>query len=250
MMENKVCPGCGRHCPADSLSCDRGRDIMARGGDAAQEENAFREERRFRDGAGPGPRHGEREEGRTGPCRGPHGRGPHGPGRPGFGHGPHRHRGPMQDITRSEAYAELETGEKLAVMLRELSHTGRFLLESRGGRNRILELLARENGMTQRALTERIGIQPGSASEILGKLEEAGLIVRTPNEADRRTADLRLTDAGRDVLEAGRAEREGRVRTAFDCLSAEERETFLALAEKLYADWRSRLRDRKPEDAE
>ena len=40
--------------------------------------------------------------------------------------------------------------------------------------------------MTQSELTEYLGVQPGSASEVIGKLESAGLIVRTPSEKDRR----------------------------------------------------------------
>ena len=51
--------------------------------------------------------------------------------------------------------------------------------------------------MTQKALTARLGVQPGSASEVLNKLEQAGLILRTPSETDHRTTDIHLTlDSG------------------------------------------------------
>lgn len=53
--------------------------------------------------------------------------------------------------------------------------------------------------ITQRELTERIGVQPGSASEVIAKLESAELIVRTQNPVDRRTTDIRLTDKGRTL---------------------------------------------------
>ena len=263
MMESKVCPGCGRHCPADSLSCDRGREIMARrsAGSTEEKEGGWR----FRDTGRRGPMEkGEHEmheyrehrhehmEGEERHCRpgfghgcGPMGRGPHGPGRhhggPGMGHRPH---GPLPDITKSEHYAALDTAGKLAVMVRELGRTGRILLEGKGGQSRILELLAREGGMTQRTLTEHLGIQPGSVSEILGKLEGAGLITRSPNEEDRRTVDLALTEAGRARLEEGHAERETRVQAAFEGLTEEEKNTLLTLMEKLRADWREKLEAR------
>ena len=66
-------------------------------------------------------------------------------------------------------------------------------MEDKGGQNRVLRLLAAEGPMTQRALTERICIQPASASELLGKLEKSGLIRRVTSEADRRTVDVTLT---------------------------------------------------------
>ncbi len=240
---------------------------MRRAMDGAAEQEEGREGWRFRDSGGPGarkieggmemhehhfekPANGEDREFRPIPgraCEGPMGHphhGHHGCGRHhgGPGMGPHRHHMPMPDITQSEHYAALDADGRLAVMLRELGHAGRFLLEGKGGQSRILELLAREDGMTQRELTARIGIQPGSASEILGKLEGAGLISRVPNEEDRRTVDLHLTEAGRARLEEGSAAREARVREIFDGLTGEEKEALLGLLEKLHTDWRERLR--------
>ena len=116
--------------------------------------------------------------------------GHHAPPPPPPHHGPH---GPHID---PERYEKLDTDGKLMALILALGHAGRFHFDERGGQRRALGLLPAEGPMTQRELTERLGIQPGSASELVGKLERAGLITRTPSETDRRTADIRLTEAG------------------------------------------------------
>ena len=54
-----------------------------------------------------------------------------------------------------------------------------------------------ENGpISQKDLQDRLGIQPGSMSELITKLENKGLLVRARDEADRRKVLLTLTVAG------------------------------------------------------
>ena len=132
----------------------------------------------------------------------------------------------------------MDTDGKLLALILALGHAGRFHFDERGGQHRALELLRPEGPMTQRDLTERLGIQPGSASELVGKLERAGLISRTPSETDRRTADITLTPAGLARREEG-AGREREVRQEmFAALTEEEKTTLLGLLEKLHAAWR------------
>ncbi len=223
MIEDMRCPGCGRHCPLSAPGCERGEAL------ARAEAERGEEPRRLRgleEGPGPGGHHGP---GHHGP-EGPHGHDapppppPHGPR-----HGPHIDR---------EQYEKLDTDGKLLAMIRALSHASRFHFDDRGGQNRALRLLREDGAMTQRELTERLGIQPGSASELVGKLERAGLISRTPSETDRRTADITLTPAGLARREEGAGrEREVR-REMFAALTEEEKATLLGLLEKLHAAWR------------
>lgn len=131
--------------------------------------------------------------------------------------------------------------EKLIVGLREVSHLMRLQYEGKASQKRILMILNEQGSITQRALTERLGIQPGSVSEILAKLEHAGLILRTPNTEDRRTADLCLTDAGRVLADEALEQRRARHKVMFSCLSETEKEELLGLLEKLHADWESRF---------
>ncbi len=128
---------------------------------------------------------------------------------------------------------------RLAFCLRAVGHGMRMRFDEREGQKRILVLL-KDTPLTQRDLTERLGIQPGSASEILGKLESGGLIERTPNPEDRRTMDIRLTETGEEA--AVRAEEEHRAGRAemFSCLSGEEKTTLISLLERLLEDWAGR----------
>ncbi len=99
--------------------------------------------------------------------------------------------------------------------------------------------------ITQRELTERLGIQPGSASEVIAKLENAVFLIRTESESDRRTVDVILTKEGSRQAEEAKAQREGRHGEMFSALSQEEKAQLLGLLEKVNADWESRYADRQ-----
>lgn len=137
-------------------------------------------------------------------------------------------------------YHTLDINNKLILNLRDLGHMIRFLFEGKGSQKRILIILLETGGMTQRELTERLGIQPGSVSEVLAKLENAGLILRTSSETDRRTTDIQLTPLGQAEAEDAARQRQMRHQEMFSCLSEDEKETLLKLAEKLETDWNSR----------
>ena len=174
------------------------------------------------------------------PPHGPHPHGPHPDGPPppppphGH-HGPGRGPGPHID---PEHYAALDTNGKLFVLIGELGHASRFLLDGKSGQSRALGLLREGETMTQRELTERLGIRPGSASELVGKLERAGLITRTPSETDRRTTDIALTEAGAARREEWAGKEKNGMGELFAALSEEEKTALLALLEKLRAAWR------------
>lgn len=134
-------------------------------------------------------------------------------------------------------YETLDTNNKLIWCLRDIGHTMRRISEGKGSQRRILIILAESGVITQRELTQRLGIQPGSASEVIAKLESAGLIQRTPNEPDRRTSDIRLTPAGESEAAEARIQREARHTQMFSCLSESEKDALLALLEKINLYW-------------
>lgn len=140
-------------------------------------------------------------------------------------------------------YHAADMNDRLIINLRDLSHIMRFLYEGRASQKRILMILQEAETITQRDLTERLGIQPGSASEILFKLESAGLIVRTRNEDDRRTTDICLTENGRALAKEALMQRKKRHEEMFSCLSEEEKQELLSLLERLCTDWRTRYSD-------
>ena len=221
------CPGCGRHCDLSAPSCPRG-EAFARG--ESPENSGFKR--------------GEHDRGEHS-----HGEHEHGEGRREYGGREHRQgefrgrergrdgekHGDKGRMSREE-YEALDLDGKLSAKLNELNHVSRFVMDSRGGQGRILRVLAEEGTMTQRALTEKLGIQPGSASEVIGKLERAGLLTRTENESDRRTADVRLTEQGLAQAESGAKEKPA----LFSALDEGEKQQLLTLLEKLSADWRGR----------
>ena len=230
------CPWCKRRCDLTRPGCEMG-ERFARTGMAP-------------DGMGPGARplppgmHGQFPH--SGPTSmgpgglppfhgrgmgGPFGRAPHGP--EGHGRPPRRHREKLTDDPR---YQQDATEGKLMALIRVLGHRG-HAMAGHGGQDRVLTILKDEGEMTQRALTERLGIQPGSASEIIGKLEKAGYLIRTPGLEDRRTADVSLTEAGVKRAEEAAEKRQVQREELFAALTAEERESLLALMEKLYVSW-------------
>lgn len=150
---------------------------------------------------------------------------------------PHPHSAPS-----SQSPADIN--DALILKLRDLSHTMRFLYEGKGSQKRVLIVLRRIGPVTQRELTRQLGIQPGSASEVIAKLESAGLIVRTPSAADRRTADIGLTEAGRAQAEQAMRQRQQRHKEMFACLTDEEKQTLLTLLQKVSSDWSTHYREK------
>lgn len=129
---------------------------------------------------------------------------------------------------------------RLILLLRDISHTMRSLYEGKGSQKRILILLLETGTITQRELTARLGIQSGSASEVIAKLENLGLIARALSETDRRTADISLTEEGLRQAEEAMARRQQRHEEMFSALSGAEKVQLLSLLEKINADWETR----------
>ena len=197
-----------------------------------------------------GPRSFGPDDGRDMPHRfGPRGEGPGipggrrpfgggmGPGRPGFPpHGmPPR---PDPDILR-ERIEESGLAELLDMAGRMARH--RPDAGPARGQNLILSILAGREALSQRELQQMLGVQPGSLSEILTKLERKGLITREKAE-DRRGNLLRVTDAGRQAMTEPDPSSEDAL---FAALTPEEQDSLRALLQKLLEDWAEKA-DRMP----
>ena len=80
-------------------------------------------------------------------------------------------------------------------------------------------------------------LKPGSLSEILSKLECAGIIERSRNPKDRRQLTIRLTEIG---WEKARIDQAARIRfreQAFSALNHDEREQLAEMLEKIRVTW-------------
>lgn len=136
-----------------------------------------------------------------------------------------------------DKYDQLGMDEKLAWNFRDIGHTMREMSEGKGSQKRILMILFESGSITQSELTQKLGIKPGSASEVIGKLEWAGMIKRTPSQSDRRTADLKLTETGRSEAKKAFEQQRLRHEMMFKCLSEEEKKPLLFLLEKINRSW-------------
>jgi len=95
------------------------------------------------------------------------------------------------------AHAAMRFAERLSRLQLQPQHAG------------ALRVLASAEGLTQRALAERLGMFPSRAVALIDEMEGRGLVVRDPDPSDRRSHALRLTDEGRRALaDIGRVARE------------------------------------------
>lgn len=136
---------------------------------------------------------------------------------------------------------DMDINEKLVHGLLDINHMMRMLYEGKASQSRVLIVLYEHKSMTQRDLTEFLGIKPGSVSEILAKLERAELITRIHSEKDRRTMEITLTDEGEKLAKEAFEKRRERHKQMFACLTEDEQNTLLLLLETLSEDWSERF---------
>ena len=132
--------------------------------------------------------------------------------------------------------------EQLVNAILDVGRDIRRLFEGKESQSRILMILRLQRVVTQKMLIQILHIQPGSASEILKKMEKAGLIIRVPNEMNRRASDIVLTRQGRSVSEKLIEQRRGRYREMMACLSEDEKVSLFSMLDRMKEDWQQRFR--------
>lgn len=166
--------------------------------------------------------------------RHPRGMGPGFPGMPPHGMGPRR---PDREfLQRRLDEADLaELIDMAGRLLRRRPQGG-----PAQGQTLILAILAGRETITQRDLQQMLGIQPGSLSELVSKLEAKGLVTRERAE-DRRGNLLRITDAGR---KASVAQPETDAKDdPFSPLTAQQQDQLSDLLRTLLNHWVSEVDD-------
>ena len=99
---------------------------------------------------------------------------------------------------------------------------------------KVLGILATNDGITRKELSGMLGIRPQSGGEIVRKLENNGYVEKTPDENDSRAQRLHLTEAG--IKENDRLNREAEQGSVFDCLDKEEKKQLNGLLMKIVAN--------------
>lgn len=126
-------------------------------------------------------------------------------------------------------------------ILQGLGFCGHYLHFHGGGRSGqvpILCMLDRCGGqLSQQELGLRFELKPGSLSEILSKMEAAGLIERTRDTKDRRQLFVHLTQAGQELAWREHENREAFRRVAFSALTVEDQEQLAEMLEKIRVTW-------------
>ncbi len=114
---------------------------------------------------------------------------------------------------------------------RHPAHTGRHL----HGKGRLLSLLGENEGITSRELSELLDVRPSSLSEMISRLSDEGLIIRTADENDKRVSHISLSEKGRELLGEIKAEKDDDAIRLTACFDDGELETFSFLCDKLCA---------------
>lgn len=144
----------------------------------------------------------------------------------------------MREFEDSANHEEQVTkNDDLLTLLHKSSH---FLHHRRGGKRgqgKILTLLAEHPEISQKELQELLGIESGSMSELVIKLEQKGLITRTKDEADKRMARLMITDLGLEVSKEIEARDGEEDKLLADFLTTQEQEQLKELLSKLLKGW-------------
>ncbi|MCD8155410.1 MAG: MarR family transcriptional regulator [Clostridiales bacterium] len=119
---------------------------------------------------------------------------------------------------------------------RRLHQCGHYLYHNAAGPRQMTVLnLLRENGpMSQRDIQEALGIQAGSVSELITKLESKGFLMRQKDDSDKRRVMISLTERG---LSMELSPPEQMIARRYAVLEPEEKRQLTALLEKLLASW-------------
>ena len=97
----------------------------------------------------------------------------------------------------------------------------------------VLTSLQLAGALTPRELADIERVQPPTMTKIVGKLEERGLVARTPHPTDRRQVILAPTEAGRTVYAQFERARNQWLAGQLARLTPAERETLARAAEIL-----------------
>lgn len=100
------------------------------------------------------------------------------------------------------------------------------------GYGRMLDLLSRNDGLSQSQIAEELGIRPQSASEAISSMEGQGLVEKRVNEQDKRSWLVYITQDGRQRQIDLHNERIINARRIFAPLTEEEKAMLLQLLNK------------------
>lgn len=105
------------------------------------------------------------------------------------------------------------------------------------GQQRVLAILAREDGLIQSQLAEILDIRPSSLAELMKKMEKGGDVLRKEEEHDKRIKRVFLTEKGKQKAQKLSHVGEDMSEAFFAGLTEEEQENFSVYMQKISAGW-------------
>ena len=82
-------------------------------------------------------------------------------------------------------------------------------------------------------LSRMLLVSNGNATDVVGRLEKEGLVLRTPSAEDRRTVHVALTDAGREQFEGMAVGHEAELSRLFEALDEDDLDTMRTILRKV-----------------
>ncbi|HZG48896.1 MAG TPA: MarR family transcriptional regulator [Thermoleophilaceae bacterium] len=106
---------------------------------------------------------------------------------------------------------------------------------SAAGFSELVVLTTAGGSLELKTLRRRLGWSKANATEVTGTLEARGLVTRSRLAVDRRSAIVRLTPAGREIVERLFPAHSDRVSEAFGALDEGEKRSLAEICRKLAA---------------
>jgi len=105
---------------------------------------------------------------------------------------------------------------------------------------RALDLLAAHGGLRVGELADLVGVDDATASRLVDRLEELGVVARTSEPGDRRATTVALTPEGQELAAGVAAQRQLFFCDILDALQPDERAELVRLTEKAAVALRAR----------
>lgn len=97
-----------------------------------------------------------------------------------------------------------------------------------------LVFLDRYGSLSQRQLATHLHREPATVTRSVDKMEKMGLVMREPDESDRRVNVITMTDKARDLLAEIQPTAERAALTVRGDLSAKEEKLLIELLDRVY----------------
>lgn len=133
----------------------------------------------------------------------------------------------------------METGKmvnRISNRLRRRSKKVQETIGITGAKGNIMDYIlveSEKHNVYQKEIEKEFGLRPSTATEVLKSLEEAGLIVRLPDETDGRLKKIVFTQKAEEIRSTLREEIEKSEKILLRGISPEEQECFMRITAKM-----------------